>query len=863
MLKNTLACLALAFMCAATSAQVALSDFGATDPIPGVNDITNFFDIVVFQNDDGLNYYFDNSTPPGQTFTTGANALGYTLTSLKIKTAGSGGNLPISQGYTLYVYQVSPDGTTATLLQTYNATLSFTERDWLQWSGLSVPMVAGTQYAYAFQRNSSGYEELSDCTGNPYAGGQICLIPTAGGTITYGTTSSSDATFIAGLAIGTVAGSTVTLTDIGTTTPTPGADDVAQLLPVPVNNPSQNDDGLNYYFDNSTPPGQTFTTGSNPSGYIMTNLWIKTAGGGGGGQTGDQPYHLFIYSVSMDGATATLLNTFTSDTSFVENDWFQWSGMNMQLNANSKYAYTFHRDFNGYEHMKNYDGNHYTNGEICCIPQAGGTIAYGNTHVSDAAFDVGLAIAHLPVPTTPVCNASNVANIYAGSILTLSENAVGTGPLYYQWLTDNGTGGALAPVGVGSTTASNLTVNTTGFTVGINYSYAVIVTNSFGSVTSPVVALTIVSASAPFIVTDTTALPNTATNFVGQTQSFGADIEGTLPIAYQWQVSSSSSGSGAVNVAGGTNATLVLSNLQLTNSGFYSVHAANSVSPFTVNSTWTQLTVVPFASQFIHWQTPMSFSGLTAGQILTNPPGSFVEGEFFGNATGPIAVTLGSQTFNFTGDGSSASVTDNAGLSSGAFLGTTGNPNLDTVLNQYAYDNNAGTTHTITLHNLLVGTNYSVQIFALDDRGAGAGLNNNFQNPNNAADMSETYAMKDDKYLIGTFTANNPDVTIQQNLLTIDTFVAKGNVNAVVVRELTAPSVNPDPHTLNFHSSITGRTLNFVWAPDHQGWQLYTNAIGLNATSSWFPVSGSASVTNESITIDPKQGNVFFQMRLP
>jgi len=863
MLKKSLTCLALAFMCGAASAQVTLTDYGAANPTPGPNDITNFFNIVIYQNDDGLNYFFDNGTPPGQTFTTGANALGYTLTSLKIKTAGSGGNLPVSQGYDLYIYQVSPDGTTATLLQDYNANLSFTEKDWLQWSGLSVPMAANTQYAYAFHRDNSGWEELSDCTGNPYAGGQICLIPAAGGTITYGTTGGSDATFVAGLTVGTVAGGTVTLTDIGTSTPTPGANDVAQLLPVPVNNPSQNDDGLNYYFDNSTPPGQTFTTGSNPSGYVMTNLWIETDGGGGGGQTSDQGYHLFIYSVSADGTTATLLNTFTSDTSFVENDWFQWSGMNMQLNPNSKYAYTFHRDSNGWEHMKNYDGNHYPNGEICCIPEAGGTIAYGNTHVSDAAFDVGVAISQSPVPTTPACNATNVANIYAGSILTLSETAGGTGPLYYQWLTDNGTGGTLTPVGVGSTTASNLTVNSTGFIVGNTYSYAVIVTNSFGSVTSPAVALTIVSASAPFIVTDTTATPNTATNFVGQTQTFWADIEGTLPLAYQWQVSPNPSGSGAINISGATNATLVLANLQSTNSGFYSVHAVNTVSPFTVNSTWMQLTVVPFTNQFIHWQTPVSFSGLTAGQILLNPPGSFVEGEVFGNATGPVVVTQGSQTFTFAADGSSASITDEAGQTGGAFLGATGDPNLDNVLSQFAYDNNSGTTHTITLHNLLVGTNYAMQIFALDDRGAGAGLNSNFQDENNAADVSATYGMRDDKYLIGTFTANSTDVTIQQNLLTVVAGVAKGNVNAVVVRALTAPPVNPDPRTLNFQSSIVGQTLKFVWAPDHQGWQLYTNAVGLGAAGSWFPVSGSTSVTNESITIDRTKGNVFFQMRLP
>ena len=50
-----------------------------------------------------------------------------------------------------------------------------------------------------------------------------------------------------------------TLIDYGATAPTPGADDASQLtVPGSPNSPH----GLNYYFDNSTPPGQTFTTGT-------------------------------------------------------------------------------------------------------------------------------------------------------------------------------------------------------------------------------------------------------------------------------------------------------------------------------------------------------------------------------------------------------------------------------------------------------------------------------------------------------------------------------------------------------------------------------------------------------------------------
>ena len=60
-----------------------------------------------------------------------------------------------------------------------------------------------------------------------------------------------------------------------------------------------------------------------------------------------------------------------------------------------------------------------------------------------------------------------------------------------------------------------------------------------------------------------------------------------------------------------------------------------------------------------------------------------------------------------------------------------------------------------------------------------------------------------------------------------------------------------------------GNTLQFTWAPDHQGWQLYTNAVGLTAAGSWFPLAGTAAGTNATITINPAQPQVFFQLRYP
>jgi hypothetical protein len=92
------------------------------------------------------------------------------------------------------------------------------------------------------------------------------------------------------------------------------------------------------------------------------------------------------------------------------------------------------------------------------------------------------------------------------------------------------------------------------------------------------------------------------------------------------------------------------------------------------------------------------------------------------------------------------------------------------------------------------------------------------------------------------------------------------NANFFVLAPATAV-VNTDPATVNFKFTVTGGggspTLNFTWAPDHVGWQLYSNSVGLTATGSWFAVPGSAAVTNISATADPSKTNVFFQLRYP
>ena len=89
-----------------------------------------------------------------------------------------------------------------------------------------------------------------------------------------------------------------TLQDLGAAAPMPGLNDIFQL------NTSGNQtapDGLNYYTDNQSShaagePGQTFTTGTNSAGYILSSLSLKTAGLGSYSGIGTpQPYLSLIH----------------------------------------------------------------------------------------------------------------------------------------------------------------------------------------------------------------------------------------------------------------------------------------------------------------------------------------------------------------------------------------------------------------------------------------------------------------------------------------------------------------------------------------------------------------------------------------
>ncbi|MBC8095677.1 MAG: immunoglobulin domain-containing protein [Akkermansiaceae bacterium] len=298
-----------------------------------------------------------------------------------------------------------------------------------------------------------------------------------------------------------------------------------------------------------------------------------------------------------------------------------------------------------------------------------------------------------------------------------------------------------------------------------------------------------------------TSQPQPATIYNGQTATLTAGASGTGPLSYQWQ-KSNVGGSVFANLSNGgrfsgvTSNSLSISSLVAGDTADYRVVVTSSYGSVTSSPAAT-LTVVAGTPQFV-WSDPAPITTADATLSLT---GTVVGAAVFG--TSPLVVTLtNGATIDFKTDGSTAAVTGGGfGTANGAFSGNTSNANFNAVLDQFTWD---GGPHTITLNNLFVGQQYSVQLFALDNRGgASSALTANYQDPSDSANISTTFAMGDNLYTVGTFTASNTSVSIQQNLLMLN---GSGNINAVVIRALgviVAPQITTQPQPVTIDQGLT------------------------------------------------------------
>jgi polygalacturonase len=169
----------------------------------------------------------------------------------------------------------------------------------------------------------------------------------------------------------------------------------------------------------------------------------------------------------------------------------------------------------------------------------------------------------------------------ANQTITIGQNAsftvtaTGTGPLSYQWYYNTNT--LLAA-------ATNATLTITNAQTTNDGGYSVLVTNSVGSITSSVATLTVNSTVvAPSITTQPTNYSAT----VGQNAAFSVTAGGGTPLSYQWYFNVNTP------LAGDTNASLSLTNVQPDDAGVYSVIVTNASGA--VTSSVVQLTLMAAA----------------------------------------------------------------------------------------------------------------------------------------------------------------------------------------------------------------------------------------------------------------------------
>ena len=176
--------------------------------------------------------------------------------------------------------------------------------------------------------------------------------------------------------------------------------------------------------------------------------------------------------------------------------------------------------------------------------------------------------AALQVPTVvAAASISPTNNTFEGAALTLNVAADGSSPLAYQWRKNGiSISGATTP---GYLLTANAAVSDSG-------TYSVVITNTYGAVTSSVVLT--VTGSAPIVFTQ----PASVTTYVGNTATFSVVAGGSLPRSYVWK-------KGVTPVGGATTDTLILTNVQWTDAGSYTCTITNVYG--STNTTAATLTV--------------------------------------------------------------------------------------------------------------------------------------------------------------------------------------------------------------------------------------------------------------------------------
>ncbi|MBO1316847.1 immunoglobulin domain-containing protein [Acanthopleuribacter pedis] len=167
-----------------------------------------------------------------------------------------------------------------------------------------------------------------------------------------------------------------------------------------------------------------------------------------------------------------------------------------------------------------------------------------------------LTVAALPTVTTHP--SAEPGGYCEGGTLSLTVAGNTESSLSYQWLR----GGSP----IAGQTSATLTIN--GLSAGDAGDYSCRLTDSCGQVTSNATTVTLIDAVS------ITAVSGTVDACIGDSPTLSVTATGDGVLSYQWRL-------GGQNVAGATNATLTLTDIQLANAGSYTCVVTNDCGPVT------------------------------------------------------------------------------------------------------------------------------------------------------------------------------------------------------------------------------------------------------------------------------------------
>ncbi len=333
--------------------------------------------------------------------------------------------------------------------------------------------------------------------------------------------------------------------------------------------------------------------------------------------------------------------------------------------------------------LAQFNGHNGANPRATLTQGADGNI-YGTTQnggAGDSGVIFRLAFTSAPQITSEPASQS----VFVGDTVRFSVVVVGAAPLSYQWL-QNGTNLLNGGNVLGANTR---TVSITNVTTADEGSYSVIVSNSFGSVTSSVASLTVTS-SPPVI----TLQPTNQTVAPGANVFMASKAVGNLPLSYQWQKNGLTVTNGG-NVSGANTPTLTIQSATEGNNGTYAVVVSNALN--TVTSMQAVLTVIPASAPGTRLMTLYSFSGSANGRT-PNGLAQGTNGDIYG--TTQLGGQLQGTVFKIDTNGTFATVA--------SFNGTNGSlPHAPVALgndgNWYGTTENGGDNDYGTIFRMTPG----------------------------------------------------------------------------------------------------------------------------------------------------------------